>query len=149
MVSATEFKHIGDYVLQSHCKLTGAEMRKIPTKPLTFQVYTDGIHVQVRAEGNEEACSTFKIYCSAGIGRQRQESGALEVIPGIQALSNSNGTVRQLRLTRESFTITTFPGVSDQTSVSYSVAAVPNPGPTTPPLDAPTLPPKAVAVSPP
>ena len=68
---------------------------------------------------------SFEIYRSDGIGRQRKGSGALEVIPGLQATSNVGGILRHLRLSRESMTITTFPGVSDQTIVSHAIAAEP------------------------
>jgi hypothetical protein len=47
------------------------------------------------------------------------------VIPGLQASSQTGGVLRHLRLSRESLTITTFPGVSDQTIVSHAVAAEP------------------------
>lgn len=127
VVHATEFKHVGDFLLQAQYKLTGQQMTPIPTKPIAFSVSTDGIRVRVTAEGDEEARTTFEIYRSDGIGRQRQGSGALEVIPGLQATSNAGGVLRHLRLSRESMTITTFPGVSDQTIVSHSVAAEPKP----------------------
>lgn len=127
VVSATEFKHVGDFLLQSHYKLTGHQMTPIPMKPIAFRVFTDGVRIRVSAEGDEEAHTTFDIYRSDGIGRQRQGAGALEVIPGLQAISNVGGTLRHLRLSRESMTITTFPGVSDQTIVSYCVAAEPKP----------------------
>lgn len=120
---AAEFKHFGDFLLQSHFKLTGDQMTPIPMKPIAFRVYTDGVKIRVSAEGNEEAHTTFDIYRSDGIGRQRKGAGALEVIPGVQAMSTTGGMLRQLRLTRESMTITTFPGVSDQTIVSHAVAA--------------------------
>ncbi len=122
---ALEFKHVGDFLLKSHFKLTGGKMTPIPMKPIAFQVFTDGTRIRVSAEGDDEAHTTFEIYRSDGIGRQRQGAGALEVIPGLQAMSNVGGTLRHLRLSRESLTITTFPGVSDQTVVSYSVAAEP------------------------
>lgn len=122
---ALEFKHVGDFLLKSHFKLTGGKMTPIPMKPIAFQVFTDGTRIRVSAEGDDEAHTTFEIYRSDGIGRQRQGAGALEVIPGLQAMSTVGGTLRHLRLSRESLTITTFPGVSDQTVVSYSVAAEP------------------------
>ena len=122
---ALEFRHVGDFLLKSHFKLTGGQMTPIPMKPIAFRVFTDGTQIRVSAEGDDEAHTTFEIYRSDGIGRQRQGSGALEVIPGLQAMSNVGGTLRHLRLSRESLTITTFPGVSDQTVVSYSVAAEP------------------------
>lgn len=124
-LSAGEFKHVGDFLLQSHYKLNGDRKTPIPMKSLAFHVYTDGVKVRVTAEGNEEAHTTFDIYRSDGIGRQRPDNGALEVIPGIQAMSRVDGVLRHLRLSGETMTITTFPGVSDQTIVSHSVAAAP------------------------
>jgi len=127
LVHATEFKHVGDFLLQAQFKLTGQQMTPIPVKPIAFSVFTDGIRIRVSAEGDAEARATFEIYRSDGIGRQRQGSGALEVVPGLQGTSNVGGVLRHLRLSRESMTITTFPGVSDQTIVSHSIAAEPKP----------------------
>lgn len=127
VVSAAEFKHVGDFLLQAHFKLTGQQVTPIPMKPIAFSVFTDGVRIRVTAEGDDDSHSTFEIYRSDGIGRQRQGAGALEVIPGLQATSNVGGTLRHLRLCRESMTITTFPGVSDQTIVSHAIAAEPRP----------------------
>jgi hypothetical protein len=122
---AGEFRHVGDYLLRAHYKLTGNQMTAIPMKPIAFKVTTDGVTIRVSPDGEDEAQTSFTIYRSDGIGRQRAEAGALEVIPGVQASSTKDGTLRHLRLSGESFTITTFPGVSDQTIVSYAVAAIP------------------------
>ena len=124
-LTAGEFRHVGDFLLKSHFKLTGDRVTPIPMKSLAFHVYTDGVKVRVTAEGDEESHTTFDIYRSDGIGRQRPDNGALEVIPGIQATSRVDGVLRHLRLSGETMTITTFPGVSDQTIVSHSVAAAP------------------------
>lgn len=122
--NATEFRHIGDFLLSSHFKVTESGVTTIPIKPVAFKVYTDGVTVRINLmEDEKEAYTSFTIYRSDGISRQRSESGAIEVVPGIQASSNSGGTLRHLRLTQESFTLTTFPGVSDQTIVSHAVAA--------------------------
>lgn len=121
--AADEYQHVGDFQLQAYFKLTGDKITSIPTKPIAFRVYTDGVHIKVTAEGDDESHTTFEIYRSDGIGRQRTGKGALEVIPGLQATCHTGGTVRHLRLSREAMTITTFPGVSDQTIVSYSLAA--------------------------
>lgn len=123
--AADEFKHVGDFLLQAHFKLTGDKITPIPMKPVAFQVFTDGVHIKVTAEGDDEAHTTFDIYRSDGIGRQRPGHGALEVIPGLQATSHTGGIIRHLRLSHESMTITTFPGVSDQTIISYAIAADP------------------------
>lgn len=130
---ADEFKLVGDFLLQSHFKLTGDKITPIPMKPIAFRVYTDGVHIKVSAEDDDESHTTFDIYRSDGIGRQRTGRGALEVIPGLQATCHSGGILRHLRLSRETMTITTFPGVSDQTIVSHAVAAQAKPaGPPTP-----------------
>lgn len=122
---AGEFKHVGDFLLKSHFKLTGDKQTPIPMKPLVFRVFTDGVKIRVSADGDEDSATTFEIYRSDGIGRQKSGGGALEVVPGLQATSNTGGVIRHLRLTRESMTLTTFPGVSDQTIVSHAIAAEP------------------------
>jgi hypothetical protein len=125
--AAAEFKHVGDFLLQSHFKLTGDKLTPIPMKPMAFRIFTDGVRIKVTAAGDDDSHTTFEIYRSDGIGRQRKGGGALEVIPGLQATCNTGGVIRHLRLSRESMTITTFPGVSDQTIVSHAVAAEPTP----------------------
>jgi len=122
-IHAQEYRHVGDFLLQSHFKLTGEKVTPIPMKSVVFRVFTDGIVVRVSAGADDEAVTTFEIYRSDGISRQRTEGGALEVIPGVQAMSRNNNVLRHLRMSTESLTITTFPGVSDQTIVSHAVAA--------------------------
>ena len=121
------FRHVGDYLLQSHFKLTGDKMTPIPMKAVVFRVFTDGSVIRVSAGGDDEAVTSFEIYRSDGISRQRTEGGALEVIPGVQAMSRNNNVLRHLRMSAESLTMTTFPGVSDQTTVSHAIAAEPIP----------------------
>jgi len=121
---AMEFRHVGDFLLNSHFKITGGKVTDIPMKPMALHVYTDGVKIRISAEDEPSAFSTYEIYRSDGIGRQREDSGALEIIPGLQAMSRTDGVMRHLRLSGESLTITTFPGVSDQTIVSHAVAAV-------------------------
>jgi hypothetical protein len=125
----TPMRHVGDYLLQSHFKLAAGEATPIPMKPMVFRVYTDGMAIRVVVAGDDEAASTFEIYCSDGISRQRSEGGALEVIPGVQATSRNHNILRHLRVSAESLTITTFPSVSDQTIVSHAIAAEPVPEP--------------------
>ncbi|WAC21560.1 hypothetical protein OVA24_09205 [Luteolibacter sp. SL250] len=125
--AALEFRHVGDFLLQSHFKITGGRVTDIPMKPMALHVYTDGVQIRISAEDEPEAYSTYEIYRSDGIGRQREESGALEIVPGLQAMSRTDGVMRHLRLSAEALTITTFPGVSDQTIVSHAVAAVRTP----------------------
>ena len=141
---AEKLRHFGDFILKSHFKVTGDRITPIPMKPIRFSVSTDGVLVRVMAAGDEEAHTTFQIYRSDGIGRPRAGTTDLDVIPGVQAMSNGGGVLRHLRLTRESLTITTFPGVSDQTIISHSLAAAPEPAPE---LAPPAAPPKATKTS--
>jgi len=122
---ADDFRPFANFVLSSHVKVTGERVTLIPIKPIVFHVSTDGLHVRISAEGNEEATSTFEIYRSDGVGRQRSGEATLEVIPGIQAMSKTGGVLRHLRLTRESLTITTFPGMSDHTVITHALAIAP------------------------
>ena len=123
--AADGFKHFGDFLLKAHFKITGDKVTPIPMKPMVFRVFTDGIRVRISAEGDDQAHTTYEIYRSDGIGRQHPGRGALEVIPGLQATSRTGDVLRHLRLSREGLTITTFPGVSDQTIVSHAIAAEP------------------------
>lgn len=130
---SAEFRHFGYYLLQSHIKLTGTTQRTIPIKPVVFHVSTDGVSVRVSVDGDEDSTSTFEIYRSDGIGRQRSPRGALEIIPGVQATNRLAGELRHLRLCKEFLTITTFPGLSDQTVISHAIAAEPKTANTPPP----------------
>jgi len=138
--AADEYKHVGDFLLQARFKLSGDKITPIPMKPISFRVYSDGVHIKVTAEGDDESHTTFEIYRADGIERQRTGRGALEVIPGLQATSHTGGILRHLRLSRETMTITSFPGVSDQTIVSHAIAAEPKTAGTPTPASRPPKP---------
>ena len=131
-LSAEDFRPFANFLLNSHVKVTAERVTPIPMKPIVFHVATDGVRVRITAEGDEEASSTFEIYRSDGIGRPRRGEARLEVLPGIQAMSKSGGVLRHLRLTRESLTITTFPGVSDYTIITQALAMAASPPPAGP-----------------
>ena len=118
---AGEFKSIGDFLLQSHFKLTGQQMTPIPIKPVVFHVSTDGLQIRVATEDGEDSYATFEIYSSDGIGRPRPGANTLEILPGLQAMSRADGALRHLCISRESMTLTIFPCMSDQTVVSYAI----------------------------
>jgi len=125
LATADEFRHVGDYLLQSRVKLTGTHALAMPIKPLLLHAFTDGVEVRITAEGDDDARSIFEIYRSDGIGRPARAGGAVEIIPGVQAISRQGGQFRHLRLSRETLTITAFPGISDQTIITHAVAAKP------------------------
>lgn len=135
---AAEFRHIGDFMIRSRVKISQGEMIPTTIKPLRLSAFTDGISVRISTEGVADQASEYQIYRSDGIGRQRTPGGALDVVPGVQALSQKGGVMRQLRLTKDTLTITTFPGVSNQTIITYAVVAPPPKAVPAPPQADPT-----------
>jgi hypothetical protein len=126
------FRSLGEFVVQSRMKLTGDKLVATPIKPLKLSVSTDGEVVRIVTEGNEEATATFKIYRADGIARQASPGAALEVIPGVQATADQGGVHQHLRMTRETLTLTSFPGVSDQTIILTAVVVPPSTTPQAP-----------------
>lgn len=117
-----DFGSFGDYIVRHQTKITGSgKIIQTPIKPLRLSVSTDGITVRISTESQGEGWSSFTIYRSDGIGRQTRPGGPLEVVPGVQATSDHGGVHKHLRLTRDTLTLTTFPGVSDQTVVIHAV----------------------------
>ncbi len=121
-----DFGSFGDYLIRSQTKITGSgKVIRVPIKPLKLAVSTDGVTVRLSTGSQSDAWSTFTIYRSDGIGRQNQPGGPLEVVPGIQATSDHGGVHKHLRLTRDTLTLTVFPGVSDQTVITHATLAPP------------------------
>jgi hypothetical protein len=121
-----EFSTMGDYVIHRQVKITGAgKVLDIPMKPLPLRVETDGVTVRVSTSTENDSWSTFTIYRSDGIGRQTAAGGPIEVVPGVQATSDTGGVHKHLRLTRDTLTLTVFPGVSDQTVITHARLAPP------------------------
>jgi hypothetical protein len=125
VAGAEEFRHIGDFIIKSRLKVTSGQVLPVAIKPLRLSAYTDGISVRISTSSDSETASDYTIYRSDGIGRQNTSGGALEVVPGVQATSEQSGIFRQLRLTQDSLTITTFPGVSDQIVITHAQLAPP------------------------
>lgn len=128
---AEELRHVGDFLIDQTMKIQGTEVTKVPMKPLRVTVTTDGEMLYIATEG-ESARASYKIYRSDGIGRQPVRGGALEIVPGVQAYSEHGGVLRHIRMTREELTITTFPGVSNQTIVTHATGVPPKGVPVSP-----------------
>jgi hypothetical protein len=136
-----DFDAFGEYVIHSQTKITGSgKVLRVPIKPLKLSVSTDGVTIRLATDAQSDAWSTFTIYRSDGIGRQGTPGGPLEVVPGVQATSDHGGVHKHLRLTRDSLTLTVFPGVSDQTVITHAVLVQPTPA-ARPAADAPEEPP--------
>lgn len=125
ITKAEEFRHIGDFVVKSRIKVVENKAISTAISPLVLSVFTDGISVRISTAGNTDDASEYKIYRSDGIGRQQGESGALEVLPGVQASSEKGGILRQIRLTERTLTMTSFPGVSNQIIITHAAAVAP------------------------
>ncbi|WP_367874825.1 hypothetical protein [Luteolibacter sp. Populi] len=137
--AAGEFTAMGEYLILRQMKITGSgRVVEVPIKPLPLKVETDGVTVRVATgtTGETDNWSTFKIYRSDGIGRQATNGGPLEVVPGVQATSDTSGVHKHLRLTRDMLTLTVFPGVSDQTVVTHAKLVPPAPAEAEPPTAA-------------
>ncbi len=118
---AGEFNSFGEYVIHSQTKIMGSgKVVNVPIKPLKLSVSTDGVTIRLSTPGQSDSWSSFTIYRSDGIGVQKTAGGPLEVVPGVQATSDHGGVHKHLRLTRETLTLTVFPGVSDQTVVTHA-----------------------------
>jgi hypothetical protein len=113
-LAAAEFRHIGDFLIYERIKITADRITPTAIKPLNVSVFTDGISVRISTENDLDQASEYRIYRSDGIARQQGATGALEVVPGVQAVSEKGGVLRQLRLTKTRLAITSFPGVSNQ-----------------------------------
>lgn len=124
LLHGQEFRHLGDFILQSHVKVTAGKVTPVPMKPVAFHVYTDGLTIRIATDAEGDAQTSFDIYRSDGVGRRRNGGGGIEVIPGLQGTSRIDGVLRHLRLSSEALTITTFPGISDQTIVTHAIALV-------------------------
>jgi hypothetical protein len=121
---ADGFDSFGEYEIRSQIKITGGgKVVKVPIKPMKLAVESDGVTIRLGSAGQSGAWSTFTIYRSDGIGRQNVPGGPLEVVPGVQATSDHGGVHKHLRLTKDTLTLTVFPGVSDQTVVTHAVLA--------------------------
>lgn len=125
--AAGEFTPMGEYVIHRQTKIAGnSKVVEIPIKPLALKVETDGVTVRISTgAADNDSWSTFKIYRSDGIGRQVTAGGPLEVVPGVQATSDTSGVHKHLRLTRDTLVLTVFPGVSDQTTITYAKLVAP------------------------
>jgi len=119
-LSAQDFRHVGSYRLVSQAKITRTSSVQMPVASLTFQVHCDGVQVKVAISGQPETETTYQIYRSDGLVRQRQDGNAIEVIPGIQAICQAGGVLRHLRLSKDNLTLTTFPDAVDQTIVIHA-----------------------------
>ena len=120
-----EFRHIGDFMIYQRVKISADQITPTTIKPLRLSVFTNGIHIRISTKDDAAEASEYRIYRSDGIAQQQGKAGALEVVPGLQAISENGGVLRQLRLTNEHLSITSFPGISNQIIIMRARAIEP------------------------
>ena len=116
------FRHIGDYQLHSKIRIERGGVHPVIISPLNYQVYSDGIDLRLycRVSG-EDNYTTYQIYRSDGIGVARK-SGEIDLVAGVQALNTSAEMIRQISITRNSFTLVKMPPRSHRVIVSRALA---------------------------
>lgn len=116
------FRHIGDYQLKSKLRVERGDATPVLISPMRYQVYSDGIDLRLycRAAG-EDSYTTYQIYRSDGIGVYRS-SGEIDLIAGVQALNTKAEMVRQISITRNSFTMVKMPPRSHRVIITRAIA---------------------------
>lgn len=116
------FRHIGDYQLNSKIRIERGAVHPVIISPLNYQVYSDGIDLRLycRVSG-EDNYTTYQIYRSDGIG-VAHKSGEINLVAGVQALNTSAEMIRQISITRNSFTLVKMPPRSHRVIVSRALA---------------------------
>ena len=116
------FRLIGSYQLNSMFRVERGEGSSVVISPLYYQVFTDGIDLRLyHAASGEDQFTTYQIYRSDGIGVTRK-SGEIDLIAGVQALNTSGDMVRQISVTRNSFTMVKMPPRSHRVIVTRAFA---------------------------
>lgn len=116
------FRHIGHYQLKSKLRVERGDVAPVVISPLNYEVYSDGIDLRLYCRvAGEDTYTTFQIYRSDGIGLSRS-SGEIDLIAGVQALNTSAEMVRQISITRNSFTMVKMPPRSHRVIITRAIA---------------------------
>ena len=116
------FRHIGNYQLNPKFRVERGEGTPVVISPLYYQVFTDGIDLRLYySVSGENHFTTYQIYRSDGIGVSRK-SGEIDLIAGVQALNTSGEMIRQISITRNSFTMVKIPPRSHRVIITRAFA---------------------------
>lgn len=118
------FRHIGDYKLNSKLRVERGDVEPVVISPLNYYVYSDGIDLRLYCRvAGEDTYTTYQIYRSDGIGVSRA-SGEIDLVAGVQALNTSAEMVRQISITRNSFTMVKMPPRSHRVIITRAIALI-------------------------
>ena len=115
----SEFNYVGTYKLVKRVKIRAGRSIGIAIPAVSYLVYSDGITLRFYGEKGGTAHTSFDIYRSDGVARQRDRN-VLENVPGVQARSSVGQVLRQVTLTGATMTLTKFPAVSDDVEITYA-----------------------------
>lgn len=118
-----EFSFVGTYQLVKRVKMRGGKPFNIAIPRVSYFVYSDGITLRFYGEAGGTSHTSFEIYRSDGVARQR-ENNVLANVPGVQAKSTVGRVLRQVTLTERTMTLTKFPALSDAVEITYAMRVV-------------------------
>jgi len=128
---AATYRLIGHYQLISKLRVENSRSEAVVISPLLYRVYSDGMEVRVyvRSSG-EDSFTAYDIYRSDGVGISKQ-AGEIEVVAGVQAFNTKGKMLRQISVTRNSFTMVKTPPRSHRVIITRAKAIAAPVAPTT------------------
>lgn len=122
------YRLIGHYQLISKLRVENSKSEAVVISPLLYRVYSDGMEVRVYVRASDEDSFTaYDIYRSDGVGIAKA-GGEIEVVAGVQAFTTKGKMLRQISVTRNSFTMVKTPPRSHRVIITRAKAvAAPTP----------------------
>ena len=114
-----DFNYVGTYKLVKRVKMRSGEPFEVAIPAVIYQVYSDGITLRFYGEGGGSSHTSFDIYRSDGVVRERK-GNVLGNVLGVQARSSAGNVLRQVTLTGRIMTLTKFPAMSDAVEITYA-----------------------------
>lgn len=118
-----DFSYVGTYKLVKRVKMRSGKPFEVAIPAMIYQVYSDGISLRFYGESGGTSHTSFDIYRSDGVVRERR-GNVLENVPGVQARSSAGDVLRQVTLTGRTMTLTKFPAMSDAVEITYATRVV-------------------------
>ncbi len=117
------FNLIGTYQAEEYAKVRSGEYLIRPSAALIYRVYSNGAELKVFTDNVVEH-QTFEVYRSDGIATDTT-TGDTQIVPGIQARSTSGSSLKQLTLTKNKLTVTSFPPLSSEILIMRAQVMIP------------------------
>ena len=116
------YRLIGSYELNSKLRVENGVSQSVVISPLTYRVYSDGIDLRVYCEtADEDSYTVYQIYRSDGVGVIKK-TREIELVAGVQAYSTNGNILRQISVTRNSFTMVQTPPRSHRVIITRAIA---------------------------